>query len=34
MAVIYTFPTKGTPLGADLVLISDSEDEIIQKTLL
>ena len=27
MAVIYPFPTKGTPLGADLVLISDSEDD-------
>ena len=27
MAVIYTFPTKATPLGADLVLISDSEDD-------
>ena len=26
MPVIYTFPTKGTPLGADLVLISDSAD--------
>jgi len=27
MAVIYTFPTKGTPVGADLVLLSDSEDD-------
>ena len=26
MAVIYTFPTKGTPVLADLVLISDSQD--------
>ncbi len=25
MAIIYTYPTKGTPVGADLVLISDSE---------
>lgn len=26
MAIIYTYPTKATPLGADLVLISDSAD--------
>ena len=26
MAVIYTFPTKSTPVLADLVLISDSQD--------
>ena len=26
MAIIYTYPVKGTPLAADLVLISDSAD--------
>ena len=26
MAIIYTYPTKTTPVGEDLVLISDSED--------
>ena len=26
MAVIYSYPTKATPVGADKVLISDSAD--------
>lgn len=26
MAIIYTYPTKSTPVGADKVLISDSAD--------
>ena len=26
MAIIYTYPVKTTPVDADLVLISDSED--------
>ena len=26
MAIIYTYPTKATPVGADLILISDSAD--------
>ena len=26
MAIIYTYPVKGTPLAADLVLISDTAD--------
>ena len=31
MPVIYTFPTKVTPLGSDLVLISDSEESLATK---
>ena len=26
MAIIYTYPTKATPVDADLILISDSAD--------
>ena len=26
MAIIYTYPTKATPVGADMVLISDTQD--------
>ena len=26
MAIIYTYPTKGAPVGNDLIIISDSQD--------